>query len=123
MSRRTPRVGAAFALVVALTLGPEILVALGDDKVVTPGYIPAPLSAGPGTVPHPAGPVEVVVVRGDNMWKLAQRRIEEVSPHSAVSPYWRTVVEANRGSIRSGNPDLIYPGEILELPALETGSP
>ena len=99
-----------------------MLLALGDNAVVTPGYIPAPLSPSPGNGPLDTGSVEVVVVRGDNMWKLAQRRIEEVSPQSAVSPYWRTVVDANRGSIRSGNPDLIYPGETLELPALEAGS-
>jgi hypothetical protein len=26
------------------------------------------------------------------------------------------VVEANQGGLRSGDPDLIYPGEVVELP-------
>jgi nucleoid-associated protein YgaU len=37
---------------------------------------------------------------------------------SEVAPYWVSVVEANRNSIRSGNPDLIYPGEVVLLPDL-----
>jgi nucleoid-associated protein YgaU len=27
------------------------------------------------------------------------------------------VIEANRANLRSGNPDLIFPGEVITLPA------
>ena len=32
---------------------------------------------------------------------------------------WVEVVDANRSSIRSGDPDLIFPGEQVTLPAVE----
>jgi nucleoid-associated protein YgaU len=33
-----------------------------------------------------------------------------------ISPYWRVVIETNREGLRSGDPDLIYPGETVVLP-------
>lgn len=33
-----------------------------------------------------------------------------------VSTYWRNLVAANLAEIRSGNADLIYPGEVVALP-------
>jgi hypothetical protein len=36
-----------------------------------------------------------------------------------VTRYWLRVVEANRPNLRSGDPDLIYPGEIVILPPIE----
>jgi hypothetical protein len=34
-----------------------------------------------------------------------------------VHGYWTRVLDANRGALRSGNPDLIFPGESVVLPA------
>jgi nucleoid-associated protein YgaU len=66
--------------------------------------------------------VEVTVQPGDNFWRLAENRLRELTGRepsdSEVAPYWVTVVEANRDRIRSGNPDLIYPGEVVLLPDL-----
>jgi hypothetical protein len=105
---------------------------------------------GPLYVPIPAGPVQtadqetpaeaphedesdrgaavedhetrVVVVSGDNLWKLAEERMEAVlgrAPTDAdTSPYWVRVVEANRQRIRSGDPNLIFPGEEIVMPAV-----
>jgi uncharacterized membrane protein YgcG len=63
------------------------------------------------------------VVRGDNLWAIARDRLAEVSGRRAaelsdreIAAYWATVVEANRGRLRSRDPDLIYPGEVVELP-------
>jgi nucleoid-associated protein YgaU len=36
-----------------------------------------------------------------------------------VAEYWHRVIEANRDRLRSGDPDLIYPGEEIILPPLE----
>jgi nucleoid-associated protein YgaU len=33
-----------------------------------------------------------------------------------VEPLWRTVIDANRQRLRSGDPDLIYPGETILIP-------
>jgi uncharacterized membrane protein YgcG len=63
------------------------------------------------------------VERGDNLWAIARDRLAEVSGRRSVelsdrevAAYWATVVEANRGRLRSRDPDLIYPGEVVELP-------
>jgi hypothetical protein len=64
----------------------------------------------------------VVVVSGDNLWKLAEERVEAVlgrAPTDAdTAPYWVRVVEANRQRIRSGDPNLIFPGEEIVMPAV-----
>jgi hypothetical protein len=87
----------------------------------------------PAAVPVPVatddrGKVEtehVVVMPGDNMWLLAERRLRDVLGREAgdheVAPYWLAVIGANRDRIRSGDPDLIFPGEVLVLPAWSIG--
>jgi hypothetical protein len=39
-----------------------------------------------------------------------------------VAAYWVRVLVANRGRLRSGNPDLIYPREYVRLPAVRRSS-
>ena len=63
------------------------------------------------------------MARGDNLWAIAAARLAEVRGRSAaelsdreVAAYWMRVVEANKGHLRSGDPDLIYPGEDIILP-------
>ncbi|MGA7282571.1 MAG: hypothetical protein WBZ40_12405 [Acidimicrobiia bacterium] len=64
---------------------------------------------------------EVTVVAGDHLWKMSKAHLESQSHHDVsdqqVALYWRLVIEKNRGRIRSGDPDLIYPGEIMVMPA------
>ncbi|MGI8516922.1 MAG: LysM peptidoglycan-binding domain-containing protein [Acidimicrobiia bacterium] len=66
------------------------------------------------------GEIEVTVQRGDSMWLLAERRLRELRDHNVtdadIAPYWLAVIAANTGRIRSGDPDLIFPGELLLLP-------
>ena len=54
------------------------------------------------------------VTAGDNLWKIAAAHTPDDEP---VGPYWRRLIAANEGRLLSGDPDLIYPGEILVLPA------
>jgi hypothetical protein len=66
-----------------------------------------------------------VVRPGDNLWRIARAQVirssGEVQPDDAhIAPYWRRVIEANRATLRSGNPSLIYPGEVVTLPPLAT---
>ena len=67
-----------------------------------------------------AGSTRVVVRPGDNLWLIARARLEHVSgvrPTDAqVARYWSAVIAANRATLRSGDPSLIYPGEIVALP-------
>lgn len=102
--------------------------------LVTPGYVPitpggtqpqgavseAPVVATPIVVAQRYEAVEVIIVPGDNMWTLAESRLHAAMGRpptdGETGPYWRRVVQANRDRIRSGDPDLIFPGEVLILP-------
>lgn len=63
-------------------------------------------------------PDSVVVERGDHLWKISARHLGEKAPDHHVAPYWREVVEVNTPRLRSGDPDLIFPGEVVDLPAI-----
>lgn len=65
------------------------------------------------------------VAPGDNLWLIAagHLQVSVTEPTTAeVTRYWRHVIEANRSTLRSGDPNLIYPGEIVALPKLEVAS-
>ena len=64
----------------------------------------------------------VTVVDGDNTWVMSERHLETVlgrAPTAAeLDVYWRAVVSTNADTVRSGDPNLIYPGEELTLPSV-----
>ncbi len=66
----------------------------------------------------PHDPDTVVVEKGDHLWKISARHLDEQANNGEIAPYWRRVVEVNTPQLRSGDPDLIYPGEIVQLPAI-----
>jgi len=100
-----------------LTLA-TVLVMIGSVAVAepagTPPFVPVALGEGPG----PDG--SVVVQPGDHLWKISATHLEGILDRPAepeeIDPYWRVVIEANRALLTSGDPDLIYPGEVIELP-------
>lgn len=102
-------------LVVALTtgvfLGAEIAFAVGADEEVR-----LPVEAQARAEPSE----KVIVVKGDHLWKISKRhleaRIQRPPANAEISPYWRDVIEHNVDDLRSGDPDLIYPGEVIEMP-------
>jgi hypothetical protein len=93
-----------------------------------PGYTPAP--AGP---PAPADRAEAGrhrVVEGDNLWAIARDHLARATGRRAgdltereIARYWLDVVDANRAGLRSGDPDLIFPGEMIKLPPVEGREP
>ncbi len=68
-------------------------------------------------------PTEVTVAGGDNLWDLTEARLEtawgrEASDAEVVGP-WQVMVEANLDRLAPpGDPDLIYPGQVMVGPAL-----
>ncbi|MET0566371.1 MAG: hypothetical protein ABW021_08010 [Acidimicrobiia bacterium] len=79
----------------------------------TPSFVPVTLEKGPS-------PGTVVVEPGDHLWKIAEGQLHAmldrpVRPGEVV-PYWLAVIETNRSGLKSGDPDLIYPGEVVTLP-------
>ena len=77
-----------------------------------------PLQSGSLSTERDQGEVLVEVRRGDHIWSISERHLESFDPTREVAPYWRLVVETNTARIKSGDPDLIYPGEEILLPAL-----
>jgi hypothetical protein len=67
-------------------------------------------------------PARVHVVQpGDNLWQIARAEAVRAGgtdrPADAqIAPYWRRVIAANRTTLRSGDPSLIFPGEVVALP-------
>jgi hypothetical protein len=78
----------------------------------------APVS--PSSKPAPPTLTRSVVVRpGDNLWSIARTEVVRASAvhgDDAIARYWRLVIAANRATLRSGDPSLILPGELVTLP-------
>lgn len=103
-----------------------------EPPVLVDGRTPLPPGMAPPTTRPPAGEVSAApgstgrthrVVPGDNLWTIARDRLASTSgPRPdvpTVARYWRSVVEDNHGRLRSGDPDLIHPGETVRLPPVE----
>jgi hypothetical protein len=86
-------------------------------------YLPIEVGRAEGKRTIDPQAIEVVVRDGDNMWELAETRISaslgKPATDAEIAPYWLAVIGANLSRIRSGDPDLIFPGEVLVLPPLE----
>jgi hypothetical protein len=101
------------------TTGPP---AGGGNQAPAPAPQPTPPGQGQPARSHR-------VVEGDNLWTIARdhiaavtnRRSSDLSDHE-IATYWLRVIAVNRAALRSGNPDLIFPGELIMLPPLNTQS-
>ena len=116
----------------------------GSSVSTTPAPTPAPgptpttpATTRPTTTPAiarvPAAPTSsigtrdsaVVVAPGDNLWSLAAAQLAATTgraratlDNGEIARYWVVVCDANRARVRSGDVNLIYPGELIVLPAL-----
>jgi len=88
------------------------------------------LTEAPGPFSRPAfdapAPVEKaatdthVVAPGENLWMISHdtlhTRLRRAPSDQETTAYWIDLIDANRPNLRSGDPDLIVPGESIELP-------
>jgi len=97
-----------------------------------PGLPPMPVWPEPAPPPPPPAPppaasppqaTTVVLVKGDNLWSVAAEQLAAATardpatvPEREIAVYWRALIAANRERLRSGDPDLVYPGEVITLP-------
>jgi hypothetical protein len=89
---------------------------------VPPPVVPVAPAAPP---PATAAGTTHTVTGGEHLWSIAAAQVAtatgkppaDLSP-ADVAPYWLRVVDLNRHRLRSGNPNLVYPGEVVELPPL-----
>ena len=56
------------------------------------------------------------VQSGDSLWSIAAAAVGPDASTKQIADYWRDLVDRSRDVLQSGQPDLIYPGEVLELP-------
>ncbi|MDF1595707.1 MAG: LysM peptidoglycan-binding domain-containing protein, partial [Acidimicrobiia bacterium] len=100
-----------------------------DPDLIYPGQVFAlpPVASDPRTettVPPPAeSTTKVTVAGGDTFWSIAESSLTnglDRTPTTAeVAEYWRELVDANRERLAPPyDPDLIYPGQVFELPAI-----
>ena len=119
---------------------PPVVVVVNDDGTFVPPGLAGQIDtvpqapAGPESAvpPRPAfpsetsvhtdelSPAEVTVRSGDNLWIMCRRHLTSALGHrpanEEVAPYWRQVIAHNQPHLISGNPDLIYAGEVIEMP-------
>ena len=104
-----------------------------------PAYVPVPAGDGarPATTALPVRQPDRnvapltrdashLVEPGEHLWGIARAHLAAASGRPAVdlrpadvAPYWRRLIDANTGRLRSGDPDLIHPGEELVLPDVD----
>jgi nucleoid-associated protein YgaU len=77
----------------------------GGSSSTAPAPAPAPSPAGTSGT---ASGKSYTVVAGDSLSKIAKREYGDANA-------WNRIYEANRDVIK--NPDLIYPGQTLKIPA------
>ena len=90
-----------------------------------PPVVPLVPPAPPAPLPTPTSGATHTVTPGEHLWSIAAGQVAtatgrppaDLAP-ADVAPYWLRVVEINRPRLRSGNANLVYPGEVVELPPL-----
>lgn len=100
----------AIVTLVGLLMATEVAGASPAAQVRLPISVTSSSETDPG-----AESDSVVVVKGDHLWKISARHLGTDVSHE-IAPYWREVIAVNTPQLRSGDPDLIYPGEVVELP-------
>jgi len=95
----------------------------------------SPTEPTPSTAPLPPAPMpdrpsllvtletdRHTVTDGENLWAIAEGHLAAklgMEPtEGALAEYWRRLVAMNTPTLRSGDPNLIFPGEMLALPEI-----
>lgn len=89
-------------------------------RYIAPPYAPNAATATPPPV-APTPPLTYTVVTGDCLWTIAAHRLPPTATAADIDRAWRAIYDANRAVIGS-DPNLIRPGQILELPPLPTSA-
>ncbi|HET9444059.1 MAG TPA: hypothetical protein VFO65_12095 [Acidimicrobiales bacterium] len=98
----------------------------GEETGVVMEGLPAGLPPGTAAVGTmaaggPAAPAQWTVRPGDHLWRVAEEVLATAwtrpPSDSETTPYWARLVEVNRSNLADpANPDLLFPGQVLEVP-------
>lgn len=85
-------------------------------RPLSPVVEPGPLAGRPLRQQQPgAQSAEVTVRAGDSLWSLSSARLGPFASDVDIALDWPLIYQANRDII-GGNPDLLRPGQVLQLP-------
>jgi hypothetical protein len=100
---------------------PDVIEA--GEKIVLPPVPSAAAGAGAGPAPVTRGRTSQTAARGDSLWTIARDHLIAVGKgqpsNRQVAEYWAKVKAANLHRLKSGDPDLIEPGEEIVLPPVD----
>lgn len=111
----------ALSFVATLAGGSAALAGGGPPPVPLPVVSPQPAPM-PAAPPAQRPPDHHTVRAGDNLWSIAAGHLADrgiTLSNGRIAPYWRDLVQENRATLRSGDPDLIFPGETVSLPPID----
>lgn len=84
--------------------------------------LPTPAAQPSASTKSPEEAYEYVVQEHDNLWTAAEAHLSEVLDHSPseqeIATYWSHMIDINTKRLRSGDPNLIFAGEVIVCPAL-----
>jgi nucleoid-associated protein YgaU len=93
---------------------------------IPPSSPPSAADATEAATPAPPSPQPAsgtyVVRAGDSFWRIAADRLagatgQQHPDERRIAHYWRALVADNRDRlVRPGDPDLLRPGQVLQLP-------
>lgn len=75
---------------------------------------PAPLAGSRSAASSGEG--RHVVQSGETLWGIGRDLLNSTASNASVAEFVSELWELNAASIRSGDPDLIVPGQVLVLP-------
>lgn len=99
---------------------------LGPGETTAPQAVPLPAPTPvPGAAiapPADEGRGRWTVRPGDCFWTIAESVLtsswNRAPTDAEIVPYWQRLIAANRSALASpGDPNLIYPGQVFEIPA------
>lgn len=100
---------------------PPVMISLPEEE---PASVPAPtpeVATSPASQPLASqGPDDWEVQPGDHLWSMAERTLggQGERGEAEVARYWLRLIEANADRLADpDNPDLIFPGQVLVVPA------
>ena len=95
--------------------------ALGPTSQIQPAH-DLPTTRAGFRPPQPSGvPDAWLVEPGDDLWSIAATMLAEhahADDEASIWRYWQALIEANRSTVP--DPDLIQPGQVLQLPPIVT---
>lgn len=103
-------------------LGDEAPVVMQAATTVPATQEAPPVEEAPPAPAPEAAATEWTVRPGDHFWRVAEEalaaQLHRVPTDGETDPYWRRLVTANRDRLADrDNPDLLFPGQVLLLPA------